>query len=75
MVGWYHQLDGHESEHAPGDGEVQADWACCSPWGRKQLDTNKQVNNKNDKLVEGKKSAQIVVQSWQKKVFGNSTTM
>ena len=21
MVGWHHQLDGHESEQAPGDGE------------------------------------------------------
>ena len=35
MVGWHHQLDGHESEHAPGDGEVQGDQACCSPWGCK----------------------------------------
>ena len=23
MVGWYHGLDGHEFEQAPGDGEVQ----------------------------------------------------
>ena len=23
MVGWHHQLDGHESEQAPGDGEGQ----------------------------------------------------
>ena len=35
MVGWHHQLDGHEFEHAPGDGDVQWDQTCCSPWGRK----------------------------------------
>ena len=23
MVGWHHQLNGHEFEHAPGDGERQ----------------------------------------------------
>ena len=23
MVGWYHQLNGHELEQAPGDGEGQ----------------------------------------------------
>ena len=23
MVGWYHQLDGHEFEQSPGDGEGQ----------------------------------------------------
>ena len=33
MVGWHHQLDGHESEQAPGVGEGQGSLACCSPWG------------------------------------------
>ena len=31
MVGWYHQLNGHESEQALGDGEGQGSLACCSP--------------------------------------------
>ena len=35
MVGWHHQLNGHESEQAPGDGEGQGSLACCSPWGGK----------------------------------------
>ena len=35
MVGW---LNGHEFEQAPGDGEGQGGLACCSPWGRKELD-------------------------------------
>ena len=33
MVGWHHQLDGHEFEPAPGDGEGQESLVCCSPWG------------------------------------------
>ena len=35
MVGWHHQLKGHESEQTPGDGEGQRSPACCSPWGRR----------------------------------------
>ena len=38
MVGWHHRLNGHEFEHTPGDGERQGSLACCSPWGRKELD-------------------------------------
>ena len=33
MVGWHHQLNGHEFEQAPGIGEEQGRLACCSPWG------------------------------------------
>ena len=33
MVGWHHQLDGHEFEQAPGVGDGQVSLACCSPWG------------------------------------------
>ena len=33
MVGWHHQFNGHEFEQAPGDGEGQGSWVCCSPWG------------------------------------------
>ena len=46
MVGWHHQLNGHEFEQAPGDGEGQGILACCSPWGHKELDTTEQMNNK-----------------------------
>ena len=38
MVGWHHQLNRHEFEQALGDGEGQGSLACCSPWGRKELD-------------------------------------
>ena len=39
MVGWYHQLNGHEFKQTPGDGEGQRSLACCRPWGRKESDT------------------------------------
>ena len=38
MGGWHHQL-GLEFEQAPGIGDGQGSLACCSPWGRKELDT------------------------------------
>ena len=37
MVGWHHQLNGHEFEQAPGDGEGQGSLACCSPWGSQRV--------------------------------------
>ena len=39
MVGWYHQLNGHEFEQAPGVGNGQGSLVCCSPWDHKELDT------------------------------------
>ena len=39
MVGWHHQLNGHESEQTPGGSEGQGNLVCCSPWGCKELDT------------------------------------
>ena len=45
MVGWHHRLDGHEFEQTPGDSGGQGSLACCSPWGRKELDTTEQLKN------------------------------
>ena len=39
MVGWHHQLNGHEFEQTPGDSEGQGSLVCCHPWGHKELDT------------------------------------
>ena len=36
MVGWHHQLNGHEFEQAPGDGKGQGSLAFFSPWGHKE---------------------------------------
>ena len=41
MVGWHHQLNGHESEQTPGFGDGQGGLECCSPWGRKESDTER----------------------------------
>ena len=42
MVGSHHQLNGHEFEETPGDGDGQGNLACCSPWDRKEADTTEQ---------------------------------
>ena len=52
LVGWHPQLNGHEFEQAPGDGEGQGSLACCSPWGLKQSDMTEQLNNKFYILAE-----------------------
>ena len=44
MVGWHHQLDGHESEQALGVGDGQGNLMCRSPWGCKESDTTEQLN-------------------------------
>ena len=36
MVGWQHQLDGHEFEQTLGVGDAQGSLACGSPRGRKE---------------------------------------
>ena len=38
MVGWHHQLSGHEFEQTLGDGDEQGSLVCCHPWGHKELD-------------------------------------
>ena len=44
MVGWHHQVNGHEFEQAPRVGDGQGSLACCSPWGRKESGTTEQQN-------------------------------
>ena len=39
MVGWHHQLNGHESEQTAGDSEGRGSLAGCSSWGHKESDT------------------------------------
>ena len=46
MIGWHHQLNGHEFEQASGYGEGQEKLACCSPWSCKEWDMTEQLNNK-----------------------------
>ena len=46
MVGWHHQLNGHECEQTLGNDEGQGSLACCSPWGHKKSDMTEPLNNK-----------------------------
>ena len=39
VVGWHHQLNGHEFEQALEVGDGQRSLACCSPWGHKESAT------------------------------------
>ena len=39
MVGWHHQLNGHEFEQASGVGDGQGSLECFSPWGGKESHT------------------------------------
>ena len=44
MVGWHHQLNGHEFEQALGVGDGQGSLVCSGPWGCKESDTTEQLN-------------------------------
>ena len=37
-VEWHHRLNGNEFQQARGVGDEQEGLACCSQWGRKELD-------------------------------------
>ena len=45
MVGWHHQLNGHELEQTLGDSEWQGSLACGSPCDCKELDTTLWLSN------------------------------
>ena len=44
LVGWHHQLDGHEFEEVLGVGNGQGGLVCCGSWGRKESDTTERLN-------------------------------
>ena len=44
MLGWHHQLNGHEFKQALGVGDGQGSLVCCSPWDRKESDTTEWLN-------------------------------
>ena len=46
MVRWHLWLNGHDSGQTQGDSEGQGRPACCSSWGRKELDTTERLNNR-----------------------------
>ena len=63
MVGRLHQINGHEFEQAPGDGEEgQGNLVCCAPWGDKESDTTERLNNKYNKVSLGTQLTQLSIQ-------------
>ena len=50
MVGWHHQLDGHEPEQTLGVGGGQGSLVCCSSWSCKEADTTEWLNSNNVKI-------------------------
>ena len=44
VVGWHHQLNGHEFEQTPGDGDGLGGLVCCDSWGLKESDTTERLN-------------------------------
>ena len=57
MVGQHHRLNAYEFEQALEDGEGQGILACCSPWGRKELDRMERLKNGNMKSMKMSLSA------------------
>ena len=52
MVGWHHRLNRQEFEQALGVGDGQGSLVCYSPWGGKESDITKQLNNSKDEVTE-----------------------
>ena len=73
MVGWYHQLNGHEFEQTPGGGEGQGSLACCSPWVHKESDMTKQLNNTNAATLRNRMDTLLKFVSVVKTVGGTHT--
>ena len=52
MVGWYHQLNGHELVQTPGDSEGQGSLVCCGPWGHKEWDKTEWLKNNHHDCIK-----------------------
>ena len=61
MIGWHHQLNGHEFQKIPEDGEGQGSLACCSPWGHKESDAPKQLNSKSPHHLKISTTARVIM--------------
>ena len=44
VIGWHHQLNGHEFKQTQGDSKGQGSLVCCSSWGYKQSDMTEWLN-------------------------------
>ena len=51
-----HHRTEQEFKQTPGDGEGQGSLACCSPWGRKELDTAERQNDSKNRTKHSRRS-------------------
>ena len=51
MVGWHHQLDGHEFEHVLGVGDGQESLAVLQSMGSQRVRNDEWLNNNNKDLL------------------------
>ena len=56
MVGWDHQLNGHEFEQALGVVDAQGSLVCCSLWGHKESDMTDWTELSIMRLQKGEQS-------------------
>ena len=52
MVGWHHQVNGHELGQTPGGGKGQGGQVCCSPWGHTESDMTWRLNKNYHKSFD-----------------------
>ena len=54
MVGWHHRLNGYGFGWTPRVGDAQGGLACCSSWGRKELDMTERLNWTELNILSGR---------------------
>ena len=64
IVRQHSQVNGHEFEETPGDNEGQRSLACCNPWGPKELDTTKRLDNNSKNTIIGL-TYDLTIPSWE----------
>ena len=65
MVAWHHQLNGYGFGWFLGAGDGQGGLACCSSWGRKELDlTMTEQQQKSHRLMRGRSFLAISGKGW-----------
>ena len=74
MVGWHHQLNGHEFEQTLGNSKGQGRLVCCSPWGCKESDITEQLNNKKAEIQRFKVVDQLLCSTFTSLAIFQSNT-
>ena len=60
LVGWYHQLNGHEFEQTLGDREEHEGLACCSPGGSQKVDCDWEAEQQGKHEIKGMLSSPVL---------------